>query len=190
MEYKDLKNLEPEVALLVDKAQKGDTEAFAKLYDYFIQPVYRYIFFKVPKEDALDLTESVFLKVWEHLKSYSKIKGSFSSWIFKIAHNLVVDHYRLQREQVSIDDLNLPDESRDADPAFFTENRMNQETLRLALSKLKKKYQDIIVLRYVNGLEHREIARIMRKSEGSLRILKMRALQSLKKVLEDMNVGY
>lgn len=188
MEQKDLKSLEPEINVLVQKAQSGDTEAFARLYDIFIQPVYRYVFFKVKKEDALDLTESVFLKVWEHLKSYSKLKGAFSSWVFKIAHNIVVDHYRLQRETVNLDDVVLPDENRESDPKFVTENRLNQELLRNALSKLKKKYQDVLVLRYVNGLEHREIARIMRRSEGSLRILKFRALQALKKIMEDMNI--
>jgi RNA polymerase sigma-70 factor, ECF subfamily len=188
MESRDLKSLEPEINVFVQKAQSGDTEAFAKLYDIFIQPVYRYIFFKVDKNEALDLTESVFLKVWEHLKSYNKLKGAFSSWVFKIAHNAVVDHYRLKREHVDLDDVVLPDESKEADPRFLAENRLNQALLRVALSKLKKKYQDVLLLRYVNGLEHREIARIMRRSEGSLRILKFRALQSLKKVMEDMNI--
>ncbi|MFO0780659.1 MAG: RNA polymerase sigma factor [Candidatus Gracilibacteria bacterium] len=188
MEQKDLKMQEPEINILVQKAQTGDTEAFAKLYDIFIQPVYRYVYYKVRKDDALDLTESVFLKVWEHLKSYSKLKGAFSSWVFKIAHNVVVDHYRLQREHVDIDAIDLPDENRESDPKFITENRLNQDLLRQALSKLKKKYQDVLVLRYINGLEHREIARIMRRSEGSLRILKFRALQSLKKIMEDMNI--
>jgi len=188
MESRDLKSIEPEINVLVQKAQLGDTEAFGKLYDIFIQPVYRYIFFKVKKDDALDLTESVFLKVWEHLKSYSKLKGAFSSWIFKIAHNLVVDYYRLQREHVDLDDVVLPDESKAADPKFLAENSMNRDLLRKGISKLKKKYQDVLILRYINGLEHREIARIMRRSEGSLRILKFRALQSLKKILEDMNI--
>lgn len=188
MEPKDLKTQEPEINVLVQRAQNGDTEAFSRLYDIFIQPVYRYVFFKVSKSDALDLTESVFLKVWEHLKSYSKLKGAFSSWVFKIAHNIVVDHYRVQREHVDLDDVALPDENRLSDPRFLTENRLHQDVLRKALGKLKKKYQDILVLRYVNDLEHREIARIMKRSEGSLRILKFRALQALKKVLEEMNI--
>ena len=188
MEQKDLKTQEPEINLLVEMAQTGDTEAFARLYDIFIQPVYRYIYYKVAKEEALDLTESVFLKVWEHLKSYSKLKGAFSSWVFKIAHNVVVDHYRVQREHVDLDDVVLQDENRESDPRFMTENSLNQDLLRKALSKLKKKYQDVLVLRYVNGLEHREIARVMKRSEGSMRILKFRALQALKKVLEDMNI--
>ena len=188
MESRDLKSLEPEVNKLVIEAQTGSTEAFARLYDIFIQPVYRYIFFKVKKGDALDLTETVFLKVWEHLRPYNSLKGAFSSWIFNIAHNTVVDHYRSQREHVDLDDVVLPDESREADPKFLTENRLNQALLNKALAKLKKKYQDILILRYVNGLENPEIARIMRRSEGSLRILKFRALQALKKIMEDMNI--
>lgn len=188
MEHQDLKTLEPKIHALVQKAQAGDTEAFAELYDILIQPVYRYIFYKVKKNDALDLTEAVFLKVWEHLKSYSRLKGAFSSWVYKIAHNAVVDYYRMQREHVDLDAVVLPDESKEADPRFMTENRLNQALLQKALSQLKKKYQDVLILRYINGLEHREIARIMRRSEGSLRILKFRALQSLKKIMEDMNI--
>lgn len=188
MESRDLKSLEPQINDLVPKAQAGDTEAFAKLYDIFIQPIYRYIFFKVKKNEALDLTEAVFLKVWEHLKSYSKLKGAFSSWVFKIAHNTVIDHYRAQREHVDLDSVVLPDESREGDPKLLTENRLNQALLNKALAKMKKKYQDILILRYVNGLETPEIARIMRRSEGSLRILKFRALQELKKILKDMNI--
>ena len=189
MESRDLKSLELEINELVIKAQAGDTAAFAKLYDIFIQPIYRYVFFKVKKNDALDLTEAVFLKVWENLRSYNKLKGAFSSWIFKIAHNTVVDHYRASREHVDLDAVVLPDESREADPKFLTENRLNQALLNKALGKLKKKYQDILLLHYVNGLDNREISRIMRRSEGSLRILKFRALQSLKKIMEDMNIS-
>ena len=189
MENKDLKSLEPQIAELVQAAQLGDTDAFAKLYDIFIQPVYRYVFYKVAKDDAMDLTESVFLKVWEHLKSYSRLKGAFSSWVFKIAHNVVVDYYRMKKEHVDLDDVVLPDESREGNPRLMAENSLNQDLLRKALAKLKQKYQDVLILRYVNGLEHREIARVMRRSEGSLRILKFRALQALKKVMEDMNVS-
>jgi len=190
MDPKDLQSCGPEIILLVEDAQKGDTEAFAKLYDYYIQPIYRYIYFKVPREEALDLTESVFLKVWENLRSFKAHKGSFSSWIFKIAHNLVVDHYRLQRHDVQLESLSLPDETQEADPAFLTENSLNQDMLRKALAKLKKKYQDVLLLRYINGLGHQEIARIMHRSDGGLRILKFRALKALKKVLEEMGINY
>lgn len=178
------------IELIVKEAQKGSTEAFGKLYDLYVNQIYRYISFKVSKEDALDLTETVFLKVWEHVASYKKGSGTFASWIFRIAHNLVIDHYRLQRHHASLDDVVLPDEKREADPAFLTENKFTQAMLKKAIAKLNPKYQQILLLRYITGLEPDEIGKIMNRSPGSLRILKFRALQSLKKILEDMGVRY
>ncbi len=190
MADKKLKDREEEIILLVRDAKLGNTDAFAKLYDYYVNPIYRYVYYKVNREDALDITESIFLKIWENLKSYRKIKGTFSSWVFKIAHNLIVDHYRLQRQYIPIDDLNLPDEKRESDPSARAQEALDQENLKRALSQLKKKYQQIILLRYVNDLELSEIAKIMKKSEGSLRVLKFRALQALRKVFESMNITY
>ena len=174
---------------LVLKAQNADIDAFGKLYDHFIDAIYRYVYFKVGKDEALDLTENIFLKVWENLKSYKKGDKHFSAWLFRIAHNTVVDHYRLSKESLSLD-LDLPDNKRQNDPVVLTEQRMGSENLHRAIGKLKKKYQQIIILKYINELENQEIARIMRRSEGSLRILKFRALKALKQILEDMNVNY
>jgi RNA polymerase sigma-70 factor (ECF subfamily) len=183
--HNDLKNHEEEIEILVQEAQNGRTDAFGKIYDFFVQPVYRYIYFKVSREDAMDLTETVFLKMWEHLNSYRKGDASFTSWVFRIAHNMVVDHYRTRKKNAPLD-IQLKDEKRESDPVFLTERKLSQDRLRIALSKLKKKYQQILLLKYVNDLENEEISRIMGKSEGSLRILKFRALKELKKVLEEM----
>ncbi|MFA5829220.1 MAG: sigma-70 family RNA polymerase sigma factor [Candidatus Gracilibacteria bacterium] len=188
MAEKDLKEREIEIEELVIEAQNGQTEAFAKLYDFFVQPVYRYIYFRVNKEDALDLTEGVFLKIWERMKGYKKSPDSaFSAWVFRIAHNMVVDHYRMNKESFPLDE-SLRDNKRESDPVYVTERKLSRDRLKLAISKLKKKYQQILLLKYVSELQNDEIAKIMNKSEGSLRILKMRALQALKKVLEDMNI--
>jgi RNA polymerase sigma-70 factor, ECF subfamily len=178
-----------EIEVLVGQAQEGDTQAFAKVYDVFVDSIYRYIFFKVKKDDALDLTETVFLKVWENLKSYRRGDSYFSSWIFRIAHNVVVDHYRLSREYAQLDQQ-IPDEKPHNNPVHQTEERLSQDTLRKAIRKLKRSYQQVILLKYVNDLENHEIARILKRSEGNLRILKFRALKALKAILESMNVTY
>ena len=172
---------------LVGKAQNGDTDSFAKIYDHFIDPIYRYIYFRVDREEALDLTENVFLKVWENLKSYKTGNKYFSSWVYRIAHNLVVDHYRMGKETLELDD-NVADEKKDTNPMIQAERKLGHETLNKAIGKLKKKYQQVIILKYINELDNREIARIMKRSEGNLRILKFRALKSLRQILEEMNV--
>jgi RNA polymerase sigma-70 factor (ECF subfamily) len=180
-----------EIEDLAELAKEGDTVAFGSLYDFFIDPIYRYIYFKVDRDDALDLTETVFLKVWENMKSYrpGALNGSFSSWLYKIAHNVVVDHYRLAKKYMTLSD-NLPDEKQSNNPAHITEEKMSSESLRQAIRKLKRSYQQVILLKYINELENREIARILKRSEGSLRILKFRALKALKGVLEGMNIKY
>jgi RNA polymerase sigma-70 factor (ECF subfamily) len=178
-----------EIEILVLRAKNGDSDAFARLYDEFADQIYRYIYFKVSRNDAVDLTENVFLKVWENLKKYKSGRQYFSSWIFKIAHNVVVDHYRLSKTFTSLE-YDVPDERKEVNPAYLMEQKISSDVLRKAISRLKGKYQQILVLKYINELENREIARIMRRSEGSLRILKFRALKALRRILEDMNISY
>lgn len=171
------------------KAQNGDTEAFSKIYDNFIDQIYRYVFFRVNRDEALDLTETVFLKVWENIGSYGVGKNYLSSWIYRIAHNLIVDHYRLSKEIAPLE-ITVPDEKADNNPVAMTERQLSRSYLSKAISKLKKKYQQVIVLKYINELDNREIAQIMKKTEGSLRILKFRALKELRRVMEEMGVRY
>jgi RNA polymerase sigma-70 factor, ECF subfamily len=179
-----------EMESLVEKAQNGDTNAFGDLYDFFIDPIYRYIFFKVKKDDALDLTENVFLKIWENIGSYRKTAGSsFSSWAYRIAHNAVVDYYRMEKEHSELD-VNIADTKKHNDPVVTTERKLGQDALKSAISKLKKTYRQIILMKYINELENHEIARVLRRSEGSVRILKFRALKALKRILEEMKITY
>lgn len=189
-----MKKQEPDkekVEELVLRAQRGDTDAFGELYDLYVDNIYRYIYFRVDREEALDMTENVFLKVWENLKLYRKVSNKyFSSWLYRIAHNIVIDYYRMRRKTVDITEINLPDEKRMNDPVVLTEQSMSQDVLKAAIGKLNKKYRQVILLKYINGLDNREIAGIMRRSEGNLRILKFRALKALRRILEDMNVNY
>ncbi len=192
MAEKDLKDRKEEIEALVKKAQKGDHDAFAEIYDAFIDPIYRYVFFRVRKEDAEDIVETVFLKVWEYLKKYKKQKNkSFASWVFRIAHNLVVDHYRSDKASM-IGELtpNLPDNNRDHNPVKQTQATLDKEKLKVAISKLKKSYQEIIVYKFINELSNKEIASILKKSEGSLRILQFRALKALKRELKELGIDY
>lgn len=171
----------------VADAQQGKTEAFEELYNSFVDQIYRYTYYRVGREDALDITEAVFLKVWENLGSYRVGRNYFSSWIYRIAHNAVVDHYRTNKESVELS-FDIRDEKRDADPVRIAEGSLSGEVLMKAISKLKRRHQQVIVLKYINELENSEIASIMRRTEGSLRILKLRALRALRQVLDEMNI--
>ncbi len=188
MANSDLKDRQEEIEELVLKVQEGDQDAFSQLYDIFIDPIYRYVYYRVNDEDADDLVGTVFLKVWENINKYKRGKNSFSAWIFRISHNLVVDHYRMTKDKwvAELDD-NITDHKREHSPIRTTQNSLDQTVLKVALSKLKKPYQDIIVYKFVNELSNPEISGILNKSEGSLRILQFRALKALK--IELINVG-
>ena len=191
MDGENTKNQESELDVLVGLAQEGDQDAFAKIYDHFIDQIYRYVYYRVQGEEVEDIVEIVFLKVWENIKQYKPQQKSFSAWVFRIAHNLVIDHYRSAKdklyEELSID---LPDLDRQHNPIKSTQNRFDNAVLKQALVKLKKQYHDIILYKFVNELSNREIAEILGKSEGSLRILQFRALKALRKELEELGVTY
>jgi len=178
-----------EIEALVVKSQKGDREAFAKIYDTYVTLIYRYIFYKVKAHSVEDLTETLFLKAWENIHKYKKRKNTtFKSWLFRIAHNLVVDYYRLNREHSSLVPWIL-DHKKEADPVRLAQDSLNSDQLKFAISKLKENYQQILILKFINDLSNAEISSILKKSEGSVRILQFRALKALKTELIEMGIN-
>ena len=167
---------------LVERSKKGDTQAFALIYDELVKPVYRYIYYRVDQQIAEDLTEEAFLKVWQNLSQYKKGKHPFSSWVFRIAHNLICDYYRKNRSSDEMHE-NMADPIASRDPAFQVNVKFNQIKLRKAIQKLPEKYQEVIVLKYINDLSNQEIADAIGKSEGAVRTIQFRALQQLRSLL-------
>src|SRR3989338_4786186 len=116
-----------EVEKLVELVQDGDHEAFSRIYDIFIDPIYRYVYYRVNSADAEDLVETVFLKVWENIRQYKPKKKSFSAWVFRIAHNLVVDYYRASKSNfVEELDMQIADQDRQHNPIHITQNVLDQ----------------------------------------------------------------
>jgi RNA polymerase sigma-70 factor (ECF subfamily) len=172
----------------VEQVQKGDMHSFARIYDHFSDRIYKYFYFKSSQEEAFDLTENLFLKVWDNIKGYRRKSGSsFTSWIYRIAHNLLVDHYRFDKPAAELD-TEQADQRHDNSPVFLAEQSLSRQSLRSALSKLKEGYREVITLAYINGLDNDELALILNKSEGTLRVLKFRALRELKKILAEMGI--
>lgn len=172
----------PDLSALVEKAQGGDTEAFAQIYDALVKPIYRYIFYRVEDSIAEDLTEETFLKIWQNLGKYKKGPSPFASWAFKIAHNLVVDYYRKNQP---VDDINeqVADPTEDNAPEKQMHAKLTNIRLRRVIRKLPDHYQQAIVLKYINELDNRQIAETMGKTEGAVRILQFRALEQLRRTL-------
>jgi len=192
MSDEEKKNKKAKAEALVLLVKEGDHDAFSQLYDLFIDQIFRYVFYRVKSTDAEDLVEIVFLKVWENIDKYKvKKKNSFSAWLYRIAHNLVVDYYRSKKDrdynELSID---IPTQDREHNSIRMAERSLDKENLKNAMKNLKQSYQDIILYKFINELTNTEIAQILDKSEGSLRILQHRALKALKKEMIDMGIKY
>ncbi len=174
-------------AALVERAIAGDTDAFGNLYLLYLDAIYRYVYFRTGNtNDAEDLTEQVFLKAWEALPSYKQCGNPFTSWLYCIAHNMVVDHYRRQKLVVSVPLLEKGDDAGKQSTAL--ERIIEAEevaALVTAIAQLPEEQQQVIILRFVEGLSHAEVARIVDKSEGACRVIQHRALAALNQLLTE-----
>lgn len=167
---------------LVHRAIKRDRAAFTQLYDRFVDKIYKYIYYKVgSKTEAEDLTGQVFLKAWEAIGSYQWTERPFAAWLYRIAHNLVVDYFRTKRDASSLDDITgLEHPGTDLDDII--QHHLTAETLRHALKRLTRDQQQVIVLRFLEGYNTAEVAQIMGKQPGAVRTLQHRALAGLNNV--------
>lgn len=171
-----------DVDALVFAAQEGDKDAFGKLYDLFFEAIYRYIFFRVPAAEVDDLCELVFIKAWMNLEKYEKRDVQFSAWIFRIAHNAIID-FRRQHRSLAVMDENLEDKSENNAPKLSTEKALASREVREAVEQLKEPYKQVITLKFLIGLSNPEIAEILGEREGNVRVLQFRALKELKQIL-------
>jgi len=171
-------------ARLVACAVKRDATAFGRLYESHLDRIYRYVYYRVGSEsEAEDLTEQVFLKAWEAIDRYQLRGAPFAAWLYRLAHNLVIDHYRGRHPNTPLDDIAEAEEPG-IDVLVSVENQLEAEEVREALRKLHPEHQQLIVLRFIEGLSHAEVALLIGKSEGAARVIQHRALQALAKALQ------
>lgn len=169
---------------LVTRARAGDKEAFGKLYDLFLDTVYRFVYFRVSTTpDAEDITEQVFVSIFEHIGSYEERKLPFEAWLFRIARNKVIDYYRTKKTKVALEDIaERPDEK--PQPDKLTEIQLTTDAVMNALTKLPDIYREIIILKFIEEKENDEIEIILEKQPGYVRVLQQRALSKLRSLLE------
>ncbi len=171
--------------LLIQTAIAGDKQAFGQLYDIFAGQIFRYLFFHVGEHSAAkDMTEDVFLKAWEHLPGFGKSgRGlNFRAWLYRIAHNAVIDHYRGNKNEIPIDAI--PGQSDGSPPVVqLIEQAEKAQALMKALDGLEKITRQVVVLRFYSGLNPAEIADVMGLSEGNVRIIQYRGLKKLREIM-------
>ncbi len=166
-------------AELVASFQLGKTEEFGLLYDKYVRKIYDYIYFKTHhREIAEDLCSKTFIKCLEKLGTYQAEKGSFSSWLYRIATNTVIDHYRTQKKHADIEDA--WDLASGEDLLKDVENKAKFAEVEKLLKQLKPEQRDIVMLRIWSGLSYKEIAEITNKSEDNCKMIFSRAVGKMR----------
>jgi RNA polymerase sigma-70 factor, ECF subfamily len=167
-------------------AARRDPAAFSKLYQRYVTRVYRYIYSHVGNEqDAEDITAQVFGSAWEGLSRYRE-QGQFASWLFRIARNKTNDFYRSRREHLSIDEL-ADKLWEEMDPLETVERREVLHRLAVLVDDLRGDEQELVRLRFAAGLSHAEIATLMGRSEGAIKMALHRLLRRLQAEWEKGN---
>lgn len=170
---------------LVRRAQQQDKEAFAELYEAYFDKIYRYIVLKIgDRTEAEDMTQQVFLKALKSLPSYKWKDVPFSAWLYRIAHNQMVDHFRKSSRQQSCEltEEIIPDDPDD-NPQHQTELKVDIQNLVKAARQLTKAQQEVIALRFSSDLPVAEVARLMGRSEGAIKALQHSAVVALRKIM-------
>ena len=158
-------------------------KTFSKIYDQYIDKIYRFIFLKVNSQEiAQDLTSETFLRGWESFKNGNKIENP-QAFLYKIARNLVTDHYREKGKAkiVSAEYVKITDPRTNLEEKALLKSDF--DNVRTALVSLKEEYQDIIIWYYLDDLSISEIAKMLDKSEGATRVMLYRALKTLRAVI-------
>ncbi|PIV90135.1 hypothetical protein COW46_04565 [Candidatus Gracilibacteria bacterium CG17_big_fil_post_rev_8_21_14_2_50_48_13] len=174
------------IILLVEDAKNGDEYAFEQLYSLLVKDLYRYTASRIPEHHASDLVSDIFLRVWTKLPSFTgHAENQFKAWVFTIAHHLVIDFYRSNKEVQPLDDsFDIIDEESWSDPTHTLSVDQDFERTREALQKLPEKQREALILRYINDISLPDIAEILKEREGNVRILIHRGLKRLRELLE------
>src|SRR3989338_4494999 len=169
---------------LVEKARKGNSEAFGILYDYYLPKIYRFVLFKVShKQQAEYITQHAFMKAWENMGGYKPQGHPFGSWLYRIARNSVIDYYR--KNEFSVDIEAVSPEALGIDNSLIAklEVKLEWEKILNAIGGLTEVEQDVLIMRFVEDLPHGEVARAVDKSENAVKVIQHRALKKLKETL-------
>lgn len=161
-----------------------DEPMFIAIYDEYASKVYKYCYFRVSsKEDAEDLSSQVFTRAWDYIKAGKEV-DNIRAFIFRIAHNLVIDHYRKGKKTISLEDLKQDIPSEDGEKFVGDlDLKLVINQVKEKLDKLPENYQSAVVLRFINDLSVKEVAQIMETSENNVSVIIHRAIIRLKKLI-------
>ncbi len=163
-------------------AAQADPAAFGALYRRYVDLVYSYAFFQLgDHHDAEDATERTFLAALRSIGSFTERGASFRAWLLRIARNTIANSHRsrFRRRTTTLDALPEHPPAPDSDPAALTVRADEMRRVRRALAELPEDRRQVVILRFTDGLSAREIASVLDRSEGAVRVLLHRALRDL-----------
>ncbi len=174
---------------LLRKAHRGDKDALRKIYATYFPPVFRYIRLRVDHvQQAEDLTGDVFLKMLIAFKGKNAPRRSLRGWLFRVARNLMADHYGAKQQftTATLDEW-LPS-GDDVNPEIQLMRQLSQEASRQAVQQLQFDQQEVIILRFGHGLSVKETGAIMDRSPSAIKSLQFRAINNLRRILQETRI--
>jgi len=171
-----------ELRLLVERARKGEREALEKLYLIHFERIYSYLHMSVGnRHDAEDLTNQTFVKMLESIERFEWRKVPISAWLFRIAHNLAMDHFRAGRRWQPEEEVPEPDDSAERSAEDEALHSIGRKSMLEMIDGLSEDQQQVLTLKFVFNFSNGEVAQILGKSEGAVKSLQHRALASLQR---------
>ena len=168
---------------LIRRAQQRDPVALTQIYEDNFDKIYRYIVLKIgERTEAEDMTQQVFLSAMKSISSFKYQGKPFAAWLYRIAHNQVVDYWRKKSKQATVP-LNESLPASNSDPEKIAEQIMDIKQLAIAAKRLTKSQQEVISLRFAGEMPIAQVAKTMGKSEGAIKALQHSAILSLRKAL-------
>ena len=173
-----------EDSILLLKIKHGEEQAFAKLYDKYVDALYRFVNFRVPRtETTQDIVSELFLRVWQHLIKPETAVQDIRPFLYQSARNLVADYYRTNQEALPLDQAIETENIAGHGSRQSINIDLSLKEVEQGISKLKPEWQEVVVLVHVEGFKPSEVAEIIGKSPAATRVILHRAMQELKSIL-------
>lgn len=170
------------VASLVARSKAGDADAFGAIYDRFQPEIVRYLTYRTRNaEVAEDLAQQVFLKAWQAIPRFEDRGVPFKAWLYRMAHNQMVDYFRTRKPTTDLEGIEVPEEAEAEERVLVQEVH---ERLRDAMDRLSEDHREVLTLRFLLEKSAREAGEAMGRKEVTIRGLQMRALQALRREIE------
>jgi RNA polymerase sigma-70 factor (ECF subfamily) len=182
------KEASQDVRRLVERAQAGDRRALEELYLLHFDRIYSYLHMSVGnRHDAEDLTTQTFMKMLESIKRFRWQSAPFSAWLFRIAHNLAMDHFRAARRWQPEEEVPEPAEETEPSAEAAALQAIGRQSMLELIEDLSQEQKQVLTLKFVFNLPNAEVATVLGKTEGAIKSLQHRALVSLQKQISQID---